>query len=144
MKFSAPYLFFLSFLILVTPLYAGTQTITTYYPSPSGDYNKMQTNFMKLGAYTLRAVQAEYKCSYDLTAGLPPCPAGIIYYDTDAHTLFFSDGAHWRMAVSSCIPLVACPTNLGCGTDSCGNSCGTCIGSQTCSNFMPQTPGTCT
>ena len=122
MKFAVSY--FLLCLILLTPLYAGNLTLTTYYPAPSGNYNRITTNFMQLGASTLRAIQAEYKCSYDPASGLPACPAGIIYYDTDAHTLFFSDGAHWRMAVSSCVPLTSCSTVLNCGTDSCGYSCG--------------------
>ena len=143
MKLSISYFIFLSCLIVLPPLYAGTQTLTTYYPAPSGNYNKIQTNFMRIGASTLNVIQAQYKCSYDLTAGLPPCPAGIIYYDTDAHTLFFSDGTHWRMAVSSCVPLISCSASLNCSTDSCEISCGACLGSQTCSSSISGTPGTC-
>ena len=140
MKFSIFFSIFLPCLMASTLLYAGSETLTTYYPAPAGNYNKIQTNFMRLGASTLSAIQAQYKCSYNPASGLPACPAGIIYYDTDARTLFFSDGSEWKMAVSSCVPLVACQPNFNCGTDSCGNSCGTCPGNQTCPS---PTPGTC-
>ena len=36
--------FFLSFLVVLTPLYAATQTLTTYYPAPQGNYKNMQIN----------------------------------------------------------------------------------------------------
>jgi hypothetical protein len=136
MKFSNFYFLFLSFLILSTPLYAGTEVLTTYYPSPSGNYNKITTNVMQMGSSTLSAIQAEYKCSYDPSSGLPPCPAGIMYYDTDAKSLFFSDGTHWKMVVSSCVPLTPCSASLNCGTDSCGAQ-------SSCSSITSGTPGSC-
>jgi hypothetical protein len=143
MKLSISYFVFLSCLLVLTPLYAGTQTLVTYYPAPTGNYNKIQTSFLQLGSSTLSAIQAEYKCSYDPASGLPACPAGIIYYDTDAHTLFFSNGSHWEYVVASCIPLTPCSSRLNCNTDSCGNSCGICPSLKTCSNSTPGTPGTC-
>jgi hypothetical protein len=143
MKFSLSCFIFLSWLFVITPLYAGSETLTTYYPSPAGYYNKLQTNYMKLGASTLNAIQAYYKCSYDPSSGLPPCPAGIIYFDTDANTLFVSDGTHWRSAVTSCVALKPCSASLNCGSDSCGMSCGTCLGGQTCSSSTAGTPGSC-
>jgi len=42
-----------------------------------------------------------------------------------------------------CTPTTACPSSSGCSTDSCGNSCGTCSGSTTCSSTTNGTPGTC-
>jgi len=141
MKFSISY--FLSCLILLTPLYAGTQTLTTYYPAPSGNYNKIATNFMQLGTSALSAIQAQYKCSYDHASGLPACPAGIIYFDTEANTLAVSDGTHWRIVNSRCVPLNACSVSLNCSSDDCGNSCGTCSGQSTCSSSTPGTPGKC-
>ena len=88
---------FLIILLLATPAFAGTQTLITYYPAPTGDYNKIQTNYLKLGASTLNAIEEQYNCSYDPTNGHPACPAGIIYFDTDAHTLVVSDGTHWNI-----------------------------------------------
>ena len=39
------YLFlFLPCLLVVTPLYAATQTLTTYYPAPGGNYNNLTIN----------------------------------------------------------------------------------------------------
>ena len=143
MKFFTSYLLFLSCLIVSTSLSADSMTLTTYYPAPSGNYNKITTNFIQLGSSTLSAIQAEYKCSYDPIFRLPACPAGIIYYDTEAKTLLFSDGAHWRMAVSSCLPLIPCSASLNCGTDSCGYSCGTCPAQHTCSSSTAGTPGSC-
>lgn len=141
MKFSISY--FLSCLILLTPLYAGGLTLTTYYPAPSGNYNKISTNFMQIGASTLSVIQAQYKCSYDPTSGLPACPAGIIYFDTDIHTLAVSDGTHWRVINSTCAPLKPCSPSLNCSSDDCGNICGTCPGQNICSSTTPGTPGSC-
>ncbi len=36
--------FFLSCLMILTPLYAGNQTLTTYYPAPQGNYKNMTVN----------------------------------------------------------------------------------------------------
>ncbi len=143
MRFPISYFIFLACLLVLTPLYASTVTMTTYYPAPTGNYNRIQTNLMQLGSSTLKTIEAQYKCSYDPASGLPACPSGIIYYDTDAHTLFFSDGTNWRQVVSSCLPLTQCSPSLNCSTDSCGNSCGTCVGQSTCSSSAPGTPGTC-
>jgi hypothetical protein len=45
MKRSTSYVIFLSCLMVVTtPLYAATQTLTTYYPAPQGNYKNMTVN----------------------------------------------------------------------------------------------------
>ena len=44
MKLSISCITFLSYLMLVSPLYAGTQTLSTYYPAPQGNYLNMTVN----------------------------------------------------------------------------------------------------
>jgi hypothetical protein len=134
---------FLACLTLATPLYAGTETLTTYYPAPNGIYNKLNTSSLQLMPSTLSAIQAQYNCSYDPLAHLPPCPAGIVYFDTDAKTIYVSAGTHWRSVNSTCVPLTACSASLNCSSDSCGNFCGTCLGPSTCSSSAAGTPGSC-
>jgi hypothetical protein len=143
MKLSASCFLSLSCLIMSTTLYAGTQVLSTYYPSPSGNYKKIQTNYMQLTESTLSAIEAMYKCSYVPASGLPPCPAGIVFYNTDEHTLYVSDSTHWRSVFSTCVPLTPCSESLNCSSDDCGNSCGTCPGNQKCSSSIPTSPGTC-
>jgi hypothetical protein len=130
-------------LYISTPLYAGTETLVTTYPSPSGNYNRLQTNSILLKASTLSVIQAKYKCSYDPAAGLPPCPAGLVFFDTDSQAIYVSVGTHWRSVNSSCVPLTACSSSLNCGSDSCGISCGACLPNKTCSSSLPGTPGSC-
>jgi hypothetical protein len=142
MKRLIPCFFFLSCL-LVTPLYAASETLTTYYPVPSGKYNKLQSNSLQVEPSTLSAVQAKYNCSFDPALHLSPCPAGLIYYDIDAQTLYVSAGTHWRSINSTCVPLTACSATLNCGNDSCGDLCGTCASSSACSSTTPNVPGTC-
>lgn len=142
MKILFSYLF--STLILSIPLYAGEVTLTTYYPAPDGNYNKIASNFVQLGASTLDDIKKEYKCSYDPTAGLPACPEGLAFYNTETHSLYISDGTHWRSVNSSCVPLKQpCSTVFNCSTDDCGNYCGTCIGQSICSSTTPGVPGSC-
>ena len=142
MKFST--FLVLSCLIFPAPLYAGTMTLTTYYPAPSGNYNRIASNYVQLGESTLNGIKEEFKCSYDPAYGLPSCPAGLVFYNTDAHMLYVSDGTHWRSVNSSCVPIKqACSKTFNCGTDDCGNYCGTCIGSSTCSSSTPGIPGSC-
>jgi hypothetical protein len=136
-------LYFLSCLIGLTPLYAGSQTISTYYPSPSGNYNKLQTNYVHLTPSTVNAIEAMYKCSYFPESGFPPCPAGLFFYNTDQHTIYVSDGTHWRFVNASCVPLKPCSEILNCNTDDCGYSCGNCPENKTCSSSTPGTPGKC-
>jgi hypothetical protein len=143
MKFSISYFLFLSCLIVLTPLYAATETLTTYYPSPSGNYKKIQTNYMQITPSTLSDIEAMYKCSYFPASGLPPCPAGIVFYNTDEHTLYVSDSTHWRSVYSTCVPLRPCSEILNCSTDDCGNPCGNCPGNLKCSSSTPTSPGTC-
>ena len=144
MKRSISCFLFLSCVMVVTPLFAGTQTLATYYPAPSGNYNKIQTTSMQLIASTLTAIQAQYRCSFDPAAGLGPCPAGLMYYDTDAQTIYVSAGTHWRAVNSTCVPLVACSDVLNCSTDSCGFSCGTCSTAQgICNSTTAGVPGKC-
>jgi hypothetical protein len=137
-----PFLFL--FLGGLIPAYAATQTLSTYYPAPSGNYNKLQANSLQLVPSTMSAIQTEYKCSFDPSANLPPCPAGLMYYDTDAKAIYISSGTHWgAMYAAACVPAQACSTNLNCGTDSCGNPCGTCSNGQSCSSITAGVPGTC-
>jgi hypothetical protein len=44
MKRTLSYLIFLACLITITPIYAGTQTFSTVYPSPQGNYKEMTVN----------------------------------------------------------------------------------------------------
>ncbi|MBI3602194.1 MAG: hypothetical protein HY209_04805 [Candidatus Omnitrophica bacterium] len=45
MKHSTEFLLFFVFLLMVmTPLYAGQLSLTTYYPAPTGNYNDMRVN----------------------------------------------------------------------------------------------------
>ena len=46
--------------------------------------------------------------------------------------------------VRACTPTIACSSSLNCGTDSCGNVCGTCSGGQSCSSSASGVPGSCT
>ena len=145
MKRWISYFLFLSWLMVVTSVYAETQTLTTYYPAPSGNYNKIQANSVQLVASTLSAIQAQYRCSFDPSARLSPCPAGLMYYDTNAQTIYVSAGTHWRAVNSTCVPLVACSDVFNCSTDSCGFSCGTCSTAEgICSSTTAGTPGKCT
>src|ERR1700733_7919191 len=91
--------YFLFFLLAASPLHAASQTLTTYYPAPSGKYNTLQSNSLRLEPSTLSAIQTKNNCSFDPAAHVSPCPAGLTYYDTDAQTIFFSTGTHW-MAVN--------------------------------------------
>jgi hypothetical protein len=115
-------LLFLLFSGILTPLYAGTETLTTYYPAPDGNYNKIVTTSLKLVATTLKEVENQYKCSYNPAEGLSPCPAGLVFYNTDAHIPFISDGTHWRALPASCVPNSpgSCNANQ---RDDCGNPC---------------------
>src|SRR5580698_1468941 len=99
MKFPIP--FFVSFLILLTPLYAGSMTLTTYYPAPSGNYNKIAANYVQMGESALNDIKEQYKCSYERLSGLPACPAGLNIYNKDAHTIFISDGTHRKSVETS-------------------------------------------
>ncbi len=143
MKRSIFYFLLLSILMGGTPLHAATQTLTTYYPAPSGNYRKLQTSSMQLTASTLSSIQAQYHCSFDPAAGLSPCPAGLMYYDTDSQTVFVSAGTHWSSINATCVPVTACSATLNCGNDSCGISCGSCIGGKTCSSPTTNIPGSC-
>ncbi|MDE1920070.1 MAG: hypothetical protein KGI24_01330 [Candidatus Omnitrophica bacterium] len=60
MRRSITYLVFLSCLMALTPLYAATQTLTTYYPAPNGNYLNLTVNQV----FTLVATAA---CSYSGT-----------------------------------------------------------------------------
>lgn len=145
MKIFISYLLLFSCLNFGTPLYAATQTLITYYPAPNGNYNRMQTNSIKLTASTLSAIQAQYKCSFDPTAGLVPCPAGLMYFDTPTQTIFVATATHWSTLNATCVPVTACPVSNGCSSDSCGMGCGpgTCPVSKSCSSSTPGIPGTC-
>jgi len=44
MKLSLSCIIFLSYLFLLTPVFAGTQTLSTYYPAPQGNYLNMTVN----------------------------------------------------------------------------------------------------
>ncbi len=50
-------IFFLSCLMVLTPLYAASDTLTTYYPAPQGNYNNIAVS----GALTLKQSQ-NYTC----------------------------------------------------------------------------------
>jgi len=43
----------------------------------------------------------------------------------------------------ACVNNTLCGGNNNCETDSCGNPCGSCTGTQKCSSTTPGTPGTC-
>ncbi len=131
-------------LVFSTPLYAGSVTLTTYYPSPSGNYNKLAANSMRLGSITLGEIKDQYQCTYESNTSLPRCPAGLLFYDKMSQTLYIADGTHWRYVNSTCIPLhQACSKVFNCSSDDCGNDCGTCIGPAACSSSTPGTPGVC-
>jgi hypothetical protein len=139
---------FLALLVILsclplTPSYAGSMTLTTYYPAPNGNYRKISSRSVLLKEAQLTDSQQEYNCSYDPMDGLKPCPAGILYFDSDAHTLVVSDGTHWRIIPSMCIPIRACSKTLNCSSDDCGNSCGGCNGQNICSSSTPGYPGQC-
>ena len=142
-KFTIYFPIFLCCLFLSTPLHAGSMSLTTYYPAPNGNYNKITTHFMQYMPTTLSNIKEQYKCSYDPADGLPACPAGLVYFDTDVHTLVVSDGTHWRIIPSMCVPLKACSPKLNCSSDDCGNLCGICPGPNTCSSSTPGIPGSC-
>ena len=135
------------FFLLMPPAHAATQTLTTYYPVPSGNYNKLQTNSMRLTASTLVAIQAQYKCSFDPAAGLSPCPAGLMYFDTDAQSIYVSTGTSWTTVNATCIPVTPCSDALNCSNDNCGNKCGSlngkCPQGQMCNSSIPGIPGSC-
>ncbi|MDE1921072.1 MAG: hypothetical protein KGJ09_07445 [Candidatus Omnitrophica bacterium] len=129
------------------PLLAATQTLTTYYPAPSGNYNKIHTNSLQLAASSLSAVQAQYHCSFEPADNLPPCPAGLMFFDTEAQTIFVSSGTSWTSINATCMPVKPCSATLNCGNDNCGNKCGNlegaCPAGQGCSSNIPGNPGSC-
>jgi len=104
--------------------FAGTETLITYYPAPNGNYSKITSNAVRLTPSTLSHIQKLYKCSFDPVDHLSACPAGLTYYDTDAHTLAVSDGTHWRVVNSMCVPVKPCSQHPTCGSDDCGTICG--------------------
>lgn len=141
MKCSISYFLFFTCLMLLTPLYAGTQTLITYYPAPNGFYKKLHSTSVQLNATTRSDIEAQYNCSYSLSAN--PCPAGIMYFDKSTDQVYVSTGSQWQYLPGVCAPETACSKVLNCGTDSCGNSCGPCAFPNTCSSAIPGIPGTC-
>ena len=143
LKYYLPRLVFIGCLFMLSPAYAGTQSLVTYYPAPDGNYNRVSVDTLQSIPNTLTAIQAQFKCSYDPLTGWPPCPAGIQFYNTDAHALYVSDGTHWRSVNATCIPITPCATTSNCGTDDCGVACGICPSPSTC-NIQPMgTQGRC-
>jgi hypothetical protein len=143
MKVNTAYLIFIIFMMIGAPLYAGTQTLTTYYPAPNGDYVKLKSSSLHLMPSTLNDIQKQFNCSYDPAAELAPCPAGIVYFDVNAQMVYISAGTHWSSVNATCVPVIACSGSLNCGTDSCGNYCGTCSGTKTCTGSSSSSPGSC-
>ena len=94
-------------------------------------------------ASTLAVIKKQYKCSYDPDSGLRPCQEGIVFYNSEDHALYVSDGTHWRSVTSKCVANTPCSAILNCGTDDCGVSCGTCSANNACSSTTPGTPGSC-
>jgi len=78
----------LGFLVLSTGIvWAGTTTLTTYYPSPSGNYNKLNAQGIGIGTTTIPANGAITMQGIATTAApTPSAGQGIIYFDSTSNT----------------------------------------------------------
>jgi hypothetical protein len=78
----------LGFFVLTTGIvWAGTTTLTTYYPSPSGNYNKLNAQGIGIGTTTIPANGAITMQGIATTAApTPSAGQGIIYFDSTSDT----------------------------------------------------------
>ena len=91
-------LLFSFFLVLFIPsiLYAGTTTLTTYYPAPTGNYNQITANKQALGT------AAQPTTSGDVTlqvhGAAPPSEAGVqgeIAYGSNGYLYVNNGSSTW-------------------------------------------------
>lgn len=108
-------------------------------------------------AYCTTPINGQCSTSLDgQTCVGQPCPSNL-YCDTTPGDPYYnqcrcpSPTTCWNGSLCvnpsgdgscNCTPTTPCPSSNGCGTDSCGNVCGTCSGANRCS-ATDGTPGTC-
>lgn len=111
-------IFYLTFLLLLITMICGlwtitfsqeeSVTITTYYPSPYGSYNELQTNKLAVGDTdglgTLDAADQPYSdgnirlkvySGNPENNGLPGRQGEILFSSEDSGSLFLHNGSQW-------------------------------------------------
>lgn len=110
----------ISFFICVISIFAQTSeeiTITTYYPSPYGVYNELQTNRLMVGAGVMP--DDDGVVNFQPLAADPMGAAsnteGALYYNTTSREFRYHDGTNWRTfgGGGDFTPITPVPFELG-------------------------------
>lgn len=73
-----------------------TITITTYYPSPNGSYNRLQANRMAIGQGNDAGVIGDGVLDFTPLSTAPAGNAGSLYYDDNTDKFLYHDGTAWK------------------------------------------------
>jgi len=74
---------------LLSPAFAGSTSLSTYYPAPNGNYKQISATTATLTPTSQAAVEGANNCNN--TTGVPSyCPTGLMYYDSTSNQVMVS------------------------------------------------------